>query len=97
MRVCAQNNIRTPVGKLLGEIPLGLGDSVTVLHAPVNSHHHEIGQLTRPAHLLFHHIPLVGVDDIGCHCTALRDAIGVVGVGEVGNRHTVHRLQGIVP
>ena len=94
MRVRAQNNIRTPVGKLLGEIPLGLGDLVAVLHAPVNSHHHEIGQLTRPAHLLFHHIPLAGVDDIGRHGTALRDAIGVVGVGEVGNRHTVYRLQG---
>lgn len=97
MRVRTQDNIRTPVGKLLGEVPLGLGDLVAVLHAPVNSHHHEIGQLTRPAHLLFHHILLAGVDDIGRHGTALRDAIGVVGVGEVGNRHTVYRLQGMVP
>ena len=93
MRVGSHNDIRTPVCQILRQCALAVHDGVAVLNTPVYSHHYKICLLAGQAHLPLDHIGLAGVDDIGCHILALADAVGVLGVGEIGDGDTVDSLQ----
>ena len=93
MRVGANNDICTPVCQILRQCALAVHDGVAVLYAPVHPNHHKIRLLACQAHLPLDHISLAGVDDIGCHILVLADAVGVFGIGEIGDGHTVDGLQ----
>ena len=93
MRVGANNDICTPVCQILRQCALAVHDGVAVLYAPVHPNHHKIRLLACQAHLPLDYISLAGVDDIGCHILVLADAVGVFGIGEIGDGHTVDGLQ----
>ena len=93
MRVGAHNDIRTPVCQLLRQCALAVHDGVAILYTPVNPNHHKIRLLACQTHLPLDHIGLAGVDDIGRHILVLADAVGVLGVGEIRDGHTVDGLQ----
>ena len=93
MWVGAHNDVCAPVCQILCQCALAVHDGVAVLYAPVHPHHHKIRLLTRQAHLPLDHIGLAGVDDIGRHILVLADAVGVLGVGKIGDGDTVDGLQ----
>ena len=93
MGVGAHNDVCAPVCQILCQCALAVHDGVAVLNAPVYPHHHKVCLLTRQAHLPLDHISLAGVDDIGCHILILADTVGVLGIGEIGDGHTVDGLQ----
>ena len=93
MRVGAHNDIRTPVCQLLRQCALAVHDGVAILYTPVNPNHYKIRLLACQTHLPLDHIGLAGVDDIGRHILVLADAVGVLGVGEIGDGDAVDGLQ----
>ena len=93
----AHDHICAPVRQLLGQAALGVCDGVTVLHAPVDAHHHKVGQLGCPLHLLPDGIGLAGVDDMGFHLVVGWDAVGVLGVGQIGDGDAVDGVHRDLP
>ena len=93
MGVGAHNDVCTPVCQILRQCALAVHDGVAILNAPVHPNHHKIRLLACQPHLPLDHIGLAGVDDIGRHILVLADAVGVLGIGEIGDGHTVDGLQ----
>src|SRR5699024_3221436 len=92
MGMGAYHHISAPVCQLLSQSLLRLGDGVAVLNTPVGAYHHKVCQLGRFLDLLLNDIGLVGVDDVGLHGILAGDAVGVLGVGQIGNGNAVHRV-----
>ena len=93
MRMCANDQVSTPICQLFHQLSLGVCDGMAVFHTPMDADHYKICLLPCQMQLLFDHICLTGVDHIRFHCTALRDTVCMLRVGEIRNGHTIDGLQ----
>lgn len=94
MGVGTHDHIGTPVCQRLGQSLLCLGNGVAVLHSPMDAYHHKICVLSCRPYLLLYDIRLAGINDVGRHFAVLRNAIGMLCIGKIGDPHPLDRLDG---
>ena len=59
----------------------------------MDTDHHKVCDLCSSFYLLLDLVELTGIEDMRRHFVVLRDAVGVFGIGKIGNANIIDRMQ----